>query len=42
HALGSAVQVSCPSFLGPYLGEAADPSLVCVLPLPEEEEDGDE
>eukprot|EP00903_Cladosiphon_okamuranus_P008526 g8186.t1 len=32
HALGSAVQVSCPAFAGPHLGPAADPSLVAAVP----------
>ncbi|CAM9888817.1 unnamed protein product [Ectocarpus fasciculatus] len=41
HALGSAVQVSCPAFAGPHLGPAADPSLVAaVLPADEDGDDG--
>ncbi|CAM9234954.1 unnamed protein product, partial [Pylaiella littoralis] len=32
HALGSAVQVSCPAFDGPHLGPTADPSLVAAIP----------
>ncbi|CAM9467284.1 unnamed protein product [Ascophyllum nodosum] len=38
HALGSAVQASCPAFQGPHLGVSADRSLVAALPPPEDED----
>ncbi|CAM9715197.1 unnamed protein product [Ectocarpus sp. 6 AP-2014] len=41
HALGSAVQVSCPEFGGPHLGPAADPTLVAAVPPTDDDEDED-
>lgn len=37
HALGSAVQVSCPRFGGPHLGQPADASAVAEVPSTEDE-----
>eukprot|EP00752_Nemacystus_decipiens_P008058 g7202.t1 len=37
HALGSAVQASCPAFAGPHLGPAADPSVVAAVPPADDE-----